>query len=268
MNRLALKPLALFAALWVTQAQAQTQWVDRGSFGSYSGAYRGSANGGQGALSSESTSRPDPYSQSWAASSLVDGQLHARAITRQQPCTRAECSTTTFASAGAYYWETITFSNDRAAGDARLLLSIDGTLSPLGGQAAVRWFAGFKPADFWRDPSAYAPRTDLASGTTLIGDDLLVPLGQVTYFIYAQLVVTADSYFYGPGNPNPGHVGFADFGNTLHFNWTLPEGVTYRSASGHFMTAVPEPGSLAMMALGLVGVAAVRVRRASPPAGS
>ena len=56
--------------------------------------------------------------------------------------------------------------------------------------------------------------------------------------------------------------GNADFGHTMRFNWTLPDGVTYESASGSFMAGagVPEPTTWAMMLMGfgLIGYAARR----------
>ncbi|PZQ62265.1 MAG: hypothetical protein DI570_11570 [Phenylobacterium zucineum] len=52
----------------------------------------------------------------------------------------------------------------------------------------------------------------------------------------------------------------------MTFDWTLPQGVTYASRSGAFMsgTAVPEPASWALMILGFGAAGAtLRARRSA-----
>ena len=64
-----------------------------------------------------------------------------------------------------------------------------------------------------------------------------------------------------------GQYGYADFGNTAKFTFDpLPAGVSYTSASGDFLTAVPEPSTWAMMVLGFAGVGFIAYRRKSKPA--
>ena len=64
-----------------------------------------------------------------------------------------------------------------------------------------------------------------------------------------------------------GQYGYADFGNTAKFTFDpLPAGVSYTSASGDFLTAVPEPSTWAMMVLGFAGVGFMAYRRKSKPA--
>ncbi|MEN9630064.1 MAG: hypothetical protein RJA10_3292 [Pseudomonadota bacterium] len=233
-----------------------------GAFGAYAGTYFGTRDGGTGFFSASSTSRQGGYAQAAASASLADGKLHAAAFTSQLPCSRAGCSTHVSTSAAAIYWDTVTFMNGRSAGLADVAVSVDGSLSPLGGNASVRWFMGDRPRDFWSNPNRHTELHTLSTGTTAIGDELLVPLGESTYFIYAALYTAADSLFTDDGY---GYSGYADFGNTLHFNWTLPEGVVVRSASGQFMTsAVPEPAS-GLMAL--TGLGALLARRRVQRAG-
>ena len=59
-----------------------------------------------------------------------------------------------------------------------------------------------------------------------------------------------------------GQYGYADFGNTASFTFDpLPAGVSYTSASGDFLTAVPEPSTWAMMILGFAGIGFLTYRR-------
>lgn len=215
-------------------------------------------------FSASSTSRPGGYAQAAASASLADGTLHAAAFTSQFPCSLAGCSTHVATSGAAIYLDTVTFVNGDAAGLADIALSIDGSLSQLGGKASVRCFMGDRPGNFWQDPNRHTELHALPIGTTVIGDDRLVPLGESTYFIYAALYSEEDTLFNKDGY---GYSGYFDFGNTLPFNWTLPEGVVVRSASGQFMTsAVPEPASGLMVLTGLGALLARRrMRCARPP---
>jgi hypothetical protein len=263
-----MKTQTLLAALLAMTAACPALAVDavepaaspfNGHFGAYVGASSGGWRGGSGHFSASVTSLPNRYTQSWAAASLADGKLHASATATRMSCGPRGCHTKTGATATAIYWDTISFVNGQNIGLADIELSIDGVMSPLGSQASVRWYVGHKPSDFWSDVGRYAETHVLSNGTTVIDDGLALPLGNSTFFVYAELTVSALAV----GNWEGGAWdAVADFGNTLHFNWTLPEGVTYSSASGQFMTAVPEPASAVLMLGGLLGFAVRRSRHA------
>lgn len=230
-----------------------------GHFGAYAGTTGGGWQGGSGHFSAGVSSLPNRYTQGAAAASLADGQLHASFSALRAPCTPRGCHTKTGGTATAIYWDTISFVNGQNIGLADIELSIDGVMSELGSQASVRWFVGHKPGDFWSDIGRYAETHSLSNGTTVVDDGLLLPLGNSTFFVYAELTVSANAVGNWEGG---GWDALADFGNTLHFNWTLPEGVSYSSASGQFMTAVPEPASALLMLGGLLGFAVRRSRHA------
>jgi len=241
---------AVAASAWLATAPAQAVTPN---YGAYAGVV-GGRNGGEGSFQAMVNTGPShKYDYGWAMAALGDGTLHAAAS-----AVRCEgCRTKTGTSAVARYWDTVTFQNGANLGLAELSVSIDGSLSPLGAQASVRWYVGPARADFFDRLSDFAPAVALASGTTVLGDELAIPLGNTQVFIFAELYTSALAV--------PGVGGWdssADFGNTLHFNWTLPEGVTTRSASGQFMTAaVPEPSTWAMAGVGLAMLGWLQRRR-------
>jgi hypothetical protein len=90
--------------------------------------------------------------------------------------------------------------------------------------------------------------------------DLVSPLVPKRYIVSYGLSVFGNMANAG----EPMRMG-VDYFNTLHFNWSLPSGVTYTSESGLFhpgaIQAVPEPASMAALAVGTVGL--LRRRRRS-----
>ncbi|KQW52205.1 MULTISPECIES: PEP-CTERM sorting domain-containing protein [unclassified Roseateles] len=216
------------------------------NYGSYAGTSGGARSGGEGSFSAmANTPSYYKYSYAWGMAGLGDGTLHAAASAT--PC--PGCHAKTGAESSARFWDTVSFRNGQNLGLANLSVTIDGTLTPGGNaQAWARFYVGDPKADFFDRLNHYAPAVALKSGTTVLGDELVIPLGDSRFFIYAELYTSAVALPY-PGSPNTS----ADFGNTLHFNWTLPDGVTTSSASGQFMTsAVPEPSSWAMSGAGLL----------------
>lgn len=240
--------LALATLAFTAQALAP-------NYGSYAGTTGGSRSGGEGSFSAmANTPAYYKYAYAWAQAGLGDGTLHAASSAISCP----PCRTHTGAQSVARYWDTVTFSNGQNLGLAQLSVSIDGTLTPGGfAQASARFYVGYAHADFFDRLDVYAPSVALKSGTTVLGDDLAIPLGNTQVFIFAELYTAASTSYHMPGQQTS-----ADFGNTLHFNWVLPEGVTTSSASGQFMTsAVPEPGSALLLACGLGGLGLLKLRR-------
>jgi len=237
--------LALASATLLATAPAQAATPN---YGSYAGTTGGARSGGEGSFSAmANTPSYYKYSYAWGMAGLGDGTLHA--ASSATPC--PGCHAQTGAQSVARYWDTVTFHNGQNLGFANLSVTIDGSLTPGGNaQAWARFYVGDAKADFFDRMGDYAPAVVLKSGTTVLGDELAIPLGDRTYFIFAELYTSAVARPYvGSANTS------ADFGNTLHFNWTLPEGMTTSSASGQFMTtAVPEPTSALMLAAGIAGL--------------
>lgn len=242
--------IALTLALLACGAQAATP-----NYGSYAGTSGGSRSGGEGSFSAmANTPSHYKYSYAWAQAGLGDGTLHAASSAISCP----PCRSNSGAQSVARYWDTVTFRNGQNLGLAELSVSIDGTLTPGGfAQASARFYVGYAHADFFDRLDFYAPSVALKSGTTVLGDELAIPLGDTQVFIFAELYTDAWASWRMPGQSTS-----ADFGNTLHFNWVLPEGVTTSSASGQFMTsAVPEPTSALLLACGLGGLGLLKLRR-------
>lgn len=198
----------------------------------------------------------------YAAASLASGQLHAAAFTQagETPVCQYGGDCDVFGGvAHAVFWDTVHFtSTDGGPLDSIELiptsLEIDGHLQG-DAQAKYRSYFGMNP-DY--DPEAIAWE-QLGEGTYESLDSLFVPLTGGTYYVYFELWAST--------NTTSGYAA-ADFGNTLNFNWVLPEGVQAQSESGVFLTqigtgtGVPEPATWIMMiaGFGLMG-ATLRNRR-------
>lgn len=244
--------LAVAASAWLAVAPAQAAAPH---YGSYAGVYGGTRSGGEGSFNAmaNTLATHSKYSYGWGMASLADGTIHA--ASSATPC--PGCHAKTGTSSLVRYWDTVTFRNGLNLSLVELGVSIDGTLTPGNSHASARFYIGHAHPDFFDRLDTYAPSVALTSGTTVLGDELFIPLGDATYFVFAELYTSAVALPYA-GSPNAS----ADFGNTLHFNWTLPEGVTTSSASGQFMTsAVPEPSAWMMAGAGMLLLGALQRRR-------
>lgn len=277
-HRLQTSLLAFAAAvLWLTAApEAAAQFKPPAKSGPDYGAMVQTNTGGvvveDGGVGQPDAARSfaiDSYSDTYrafAGASLGGGTLKASTLSRRDdgpcppPIPPAPSCQGVGSQAHAAMWDTIELfqlADDVPVVENTLIpleLSIDGVLDG-DAEAKFRFFYGDRDA-LDLDNLAWF---DLNQGVNLYNDIMLIPpLGR--QFVYIELYTA--SYAYGGAN------GFsqADFSHTLHFNWTLPESIYAKSASGKFLTeaaAVPEPGAWALMILGF-GVSGAALRRRRP----
>jgi hypothetical protein len=203
---------------------------------------------------------------SYGAASLDAGTLKASAIARNDGTCgpdpwggQAPCAVS--AGARAAMWDTVQLmqAEDGAPVITNTLipleLSIDGHMAGEA-QAKFRFFYGYRE-NLNLDLLEWM---DLADGVSFFNEIMMIPPTK-KQFLYVELWTQAAAW----GGDNA--FSQADYGNTLHFNWTLPDGVYAQSDSGVFMSQgaeVPEPATWAMMLIGFgLSGAIFRRRRAT-----
>ena len=115
--------------------------------------------------------------------------------------------------------------------------------------------------------------TDPADVRLVLASSFTVTPSTPTFTLVAQLYTHTG---FGKGNLQGDQVlvSEVDFGKSAHLSLDLPEGVPWTSASGVFLTSVPEPGTGALSAAALLGLstrkhfrgATARARSRSPRA--
>lgn len=234
-------------------SMAWAGWASMGSHAEYAG--------GPARLSAQSSwSHPRDTEYGRASSSMLFGDLHALADAGSCSNSGPEDACGPFRTtifAGAAIWDTLRFEGGEAGQLIRPRLHIDG-VSMGAAYGRVRHYVGLSD-----DPVGALNRLPGQGWTILSGNvDLEVDLADIVlgfpwgWTVFIELDVSAREGFGG---------NVADFGNTARFQWELPQGVRYTSASGQFMTgvnSVPTAGALALASLGLLVAAAVKRQRA------
>ena len=258
-----IRPLAALVALATLTplaAHASAPPIYNNSWGTYVTAGF-SDNGGSGAPGSLAREANGMYS-AYAAATLPDGKLHASVVSYSNPdlpvyCTVLTCSWGT--SASASFWEYMTVRPDANHQPGEIVqwsISMDGTKKRGlfawgdGAYATARYYFGTDPYG-WTRPHEMALGAQNGVGGTY---QMPADGSPLVLYYYARLDVAAYS----------GSI--SDYSNTMAFHWVLPEGATFTSGSGQFMTAaVPEPstGALVLAGGGLVGWVARRRRAAA-----
>lgn len=211
----------------------------------------------------------DANLQGQASSSLLDGTLHAGASAGAWGPDAAHYTSSYRAGAGTAMWDRVKVNSDAGTHLIPLRLRVDGSATDAA-WAQVRFYVGpsdpftyfaYQPSQGWHyltgnlDGRGRREWDEVFDLGTLVVD---AAYQDWTFNVYFELTASALSTRMVGGN--------ADFSHTARFDWELPEGVTFTSASGQFMTApdqaVPEPGGAALALLALALVPAVRRRRA------
>jgi hypothetical protein len=137
-------------------------------------------------------------------------------------------------------------------------ISVDGILDGTWAWAKVRVYEGYDANHAFSDDDWIT----ITENNTELLDTLFVPLTEMPMYVKVELWTGAQT------NGTVETYSISDFGNTLHYNWVLPEGIIAQSGSGVFLTdvtsAVPEPATWALMitGFGLLG-GALRRRTAA-----
>ncbi|MFN4116427.1 MAG: hypothetical protein ACK4F7_08020 [Inhella sp.] len=193
----------------------------------------------------------------WAEADLSDGALHATAYSVPQPssCIRGVDERTCIHSSArshAHFYDVVTFkaSELRDPGLVRWRFDIhgdedDGPLAGQGSDATAKfaYHVGLTAPNY-NSYMNIVHNGDRFAGSFAMPSD---PDETLTLHVWAQISVDAH---WG---------GWAQYGNTARFNWELPPGVSYTSASGVFMSdhplpAVPEPQTWLLASMGLLAL--------------
>jgi len=147
---------------------------------------------------------------------------------------------------------TVSFARSLSSIDVGLSMQVDGSI--LGGVGGDIVQANFQVLSLQGAELAYAAAQYTLPGVysqllsdsfTLVGQQDLGDHWEATFDLRALL-------FDNVGHPNVA----VDFGNTALLRLQLPDGVTFRSDSGAFLSAVttpvPEPEVLALLSIGLM----------------
>jgi hypothetical protein len=208
------------------------------------------------ATASSGSAQADSEAYAWGATDIFS--VHAYAWTSENPdlpsyCTVYTCSWQTYASVSV--WDTVVITpsaNSTEKLDYAFTINGYKKRGPWaygdGATAMSSYYVG-TTKDAWYRPTT----TYLTNQPIKVTGRAEARNGEpITLYVFSELSVSARSG------------GMADYSQSMHFHWNLPEGWTYTSSSGRFSAApmpVPEPASTALMLCGLFGMAALERRR-------
>ncbi len=245
-------------SLSITALHSQAVVLQGSSFGATAEAGGVKAGGWyqSDATASHGSDQGNTEAYAWGATDIFS--VHAYAWTSENPtlpayCTVYTCSWQTYATVSV--WDTVTIMPSANSSEKLdYAFTIDGykKRGPWaygeGASAKSSYYVG-TASDGWYRPTT----TYLTNDKIKVSGSAQARNGQpITLYVFSELSVSARS----------GAV--ADYSQSMHFHWNLPQGWTYTSSSGRFSAAampVPEPTSTALVLCGLFGMAALERRR-------
>lgn len=244
--------LALSVGFYATSSRAQDTTAGYGAQATTDGV----TVGGWAFASIEGARHRDSVAMTGAGDLAIVSLKAATLTSATGPggCDPTACSYS--GGAAASIWDTLTLTNTSGgAVEIPYLFTVDGLVD--GGDngsasAIVEYYFGDSRSR-WFNNGRFGIGGDYQAGGT----------------ISLQANQTGTLYWRAALSTTAARGGVSDFSHTMTFDWELPEGVTYASKSGQFMSAaaVPEPASWALMILGFGSAGAMlRARRSGLPA--